>query len=1694
MLRALGLGLGGVVLLLVGMLLLLQTETGATTAVQAIAAYANPLPNTTLTVERASGSWVGSLRLTNVTLLHTPPDGTPPRDTLAHADTLAADYRLGPLLDGRLHLTEVTAAGPSLTMRQAPDSTWDWVRVLPASEAPADTGAAMPIQVNRVRVTEGQFRASFYAGGRDSIATVQGFTVRAADLRTAPTVEGRLDTLGMQAHLPGDDTPLRMGVSGLLSPTHLRLDTLRFISPRSRVVGGGQAKLPSDPDRTLDAVDLRLQATPFALRDLTSLVPGLALSPDETVELTLRVTGSDRRLRARADAAFSGGGTLQASAAATPAPVARDTAQLYYRLDATARDITTSLLGPLDPDSNRISGSVETTLRGDSPSSLSGPFTARLQDTRWGLLRVPDLMLTSTFEAGTADLDLEGTINDASLSVNGQAQPLDTTVSAALTAQIRDADVGAFLPASGLESRLAGTVEVTGRALTSASPVLDVGLALAPSRFGDQSISGGRLQLTVDPAEATFDGLLGLGSGSVRASGRAALDGSERFAVTQAQVGALDAAALLGDTTASEVNGSLELEGQGFTPETMRLDGRLSLQDSYYGPYQLSAFEGSAALQEGHLETDVETTLNDGTWQLTATARPFAPMPSAEVTEGRFRDVDIGPFLQDTTQSSTLSGSLQASATGLSPDTLSATLRIALDRSRINRQRLDGGTVEAQFAGARAEGAVALSLPEDGSLRLRAQAQPYASTPAFAVTEGAFERLDIFALAGLSGRTALSGTFQLEGRGTSAQDLVLDSRLDLSDSQINAAALPEGTLQVSAERGQAMLEGRWRVAGGRAQLRGTVDSLAQTPSYTVRTTAGGLDLAALAGNDSLAARLDTLRWTLDGRGDAPSTLTAGTRLLARGHVGPLRVDEAALNGRLDTGRLTLDTLMVDSNVLQALGGGRVALADTGTTSDLSLSAQINDLRPLQRLVGARTLQIRRGVVETRLYGPVGEQRFDGTLELTNLVYDNVRLAGADLTFNGQQGTDQPLSQANLRGTLGFLSTGGVAVERTRMDASYDGSGVTVSANTTLDQQHSAELEARIQPDSAATTVALRQLNLRMGPDRWTLQQPTALTIGTAYSVDSLRLASGAQRIAAHGVVDPAGTQDLTVDIENLNVGAVAPLAGLSGINGTLGMGLRLTGPATNPSLDSELDLAFESEDEPVGALEMSATYDSLRLAMDAQLSHTSGGTLTAGGTLPADLRLAAPTPVDITSQPVELDFQTEGFPLDWVDPFLDPATVQDVEGQLAANIDVRGTLENPALDGSASLQEGGAALPVLGTRYENATGQVRLADDRLTLDAFEVRSANGGRMEAEGVVNFPQLTVGEFDIALNANDFIAIDTRAYRQGIIDGSMTLQGTTAKPALAGTVRVQSADVFYSEAMAETASSFAAVPLTEQDQLILEDRFGIRISAADTSTYDAYEAMAMDLSVQIERDTWLRSQSTPEMNIQFTGDLDLTKDHDEDPQVFGTIEVLEGRSTVRQFGQEFQITDGSLTFNGDPEAPYLNLSAVYEQRSRTTRQSEVRITLSLEGRPEDLSPSLSSQPPMDTRNILSYLATGRPAGELFGGGGEGGGNFATQMALGQATNFVENLAASGLGLDVVQLQIRTSGASYLTLGRYFTPRFYASIEQPVTTSGLSSGSEAAYVPDLTLEYQLTNVLVLRALNNQQSSQLNLLFERSY
>ncbi|HMB94204.1 MAG TPA: translocation/assembly module TamB domain-containing protein, partial [Rhodothermales bacterium] len=317
----------------------------------------------------------------------------------------------------------------------------------------------------------------------------------------------------------------------------------------------------------------------------------------------------------------------------------------------------------------------------------------------------------------------------------------------------------------------------------------------------------------------------------------------------------------------------------------------------------------------------------------------------------------------------------------------------------------------------------------------------------------------------------------------------------------------------------------------------------------------------------------------------------------------------------------------------------------------------------------------------------------------------------------------------------------------------------------------------------------------------------------------------------------------------------------------------------------------------------------------------------------------------------------------------------------------------------------------------------------------------------------------------------------------------------PVLTGTVNLQSADFYLTDET--TAAQFEPVTLTEADVLMLERNFGIRVTEADTSTFVFYDALAMDLTVTMDRDVWLRSRGNPDMNIQFTGSLDLQKEPYQDQQLFGTIDVIEERSYINQFGRRFNIQKGLLTFNGPATDPRLDIEAAYVVRSRGSQEAEITITLDVTGRLDELDIELGSDPQTDYTNIVSYIATGRPADKAFQLGGVQ--DVGAGLALGQLANIVEGAAGEELGLDVIEIQQDGLQGATVTAGKYLSPRLYAAVSWPISFSNTNRDNATTLTTTsqqfITLEYELYNWLLARLIARQSRAiQFKLLYEYSY
>jgi translocation and assembly module TamB len=526
-----------------------------------------------------------------------------------------------------------------------------------------------------------------------------------------------------------------------------------------------------------------------------------------------------------------------------------------------------------------------------------------------------------------------------------------------------------------------------------------------------------------------------------------------------------------------------------------------------------------------------------------------------------------------------------------------------------------------------------------------------------------------------------------------------------------------------------------------------------------------------------------------------------------------------------------------------------------------------------------------------------------------------------------------------------------------------------------------------------------------------------------------------------------------------------------------------------------LNADMTSSGQGVGDLDLALDYEDLRLNINARLAHDDGSTMTALGYIPLDLRLqrleeAAPAG-SVADRSVDFSIAADSFSVGWIDPFLDPETITELEGRLTGNVDVSGTMESPIVDGNAVYTDGTVGLVVTDLNYRAIRADLLFEQNQVHISNLRLRSGDGS-VSGEGSINLAELTLGEFDIDFVADNFLAVDSREYH-AIVNGQMHLAGTTRRPVLEGGLEVINSDIYLTEQT--TAPELERVELTQEDLQTVEARFGVRITEADTTTFDFFEALAMNLDLEIGRNTWIRSTVNPVMDVQFSGSLDLMKDHYADLRVFGTIDVVEQRSRIVQFGKRFSITSGTLTFNGPPEDPYVDIAAEYDVRTLRGSTDAVSITLSVTGQmSEQLDLILGSDPEMPYADIVSYIATGQPASASLQLGGIGG--TGADLAVGQLTALIEGIAGSRLGLDVVTIE-QTGGTPTVTAGKYVTSRLFVSVSQPIGDASNTVRGTNLYdenTPVITVEYEVQNWLLLRLLQKSSIIRMNLLVEHSY
>jgi hypothetical protein len=293
---------------------------------------------------------------------------------------------------------------------------------------------------------------------------------------------------------------------------------------------------------------------------------------------------------------------------------------------------------------------------------------------------------------------------------------------------------------------------------------------------------------------------------------------------------------------------------------------------------------------------------------------------------------------------------------------------------------------------------------------------------------------------------------------------------------------------------------------------------------------------------------------------------------------------------------------------------------------------------------------------------------------------------------------------------------------------------------------------------------------------------------------------------------------------------------------------------------------------------------------------------------------------------------------------------RDVRGsgraELTAAID--GPLANPQFSGSATIAGGrirhfsipNALDAINGTIYFDPGG-IRLDDVAATM--------GGGRVQFGGRIGFDGFVPGELDVTARGEDMHLRVPEGVRS-VVDADLALRGNVKSPTLGGTVTVKSA--LWNRRIDTPGSIFD---------------LGSRRSAAASTGGPAGEAattVPLKFDLQLLMPSTLRVENNLARMVA-SADLTLRGTYDR-PVIAGHADIERGEVTFE--GRRYRITRGTMDFTNPARIePFFDVEA--ETNVRVPGQT-YRVTVAFAGTSDQLRPTLSSDPPLPTADVLALL----------------------------------------------------------------------------------------------------------------------------
>ncbi|WP_445633591.1 DUF3971 domain-containing protein [Nostoc sp. DSM 114161] len=431
-----------------------------------------------------------------------------------------------------------------------------------------------------------------------------------------------------------------------------------------------------------------------------------------------------------------------------------------------------------------------------------------------------------------------------------------------------------------------------------------------------------------------------------------------------------------------------------------------------------------------------------------------------------------------------------------------------------------------------------------------------------------------------------------------------------------------------------------------------------------------------------------------------------------------------------------------------------------------------------------------------------------------------------------------------------------------------------------------------------------------------------------------------------------------------------------GITGNVNATAALAGSIGNPQARGELQITEGTLNQnPIQLATASFSYANGRLNFGSTVAVNGPQPVDITGSIPYKLPFATVAP---DSDQISLDMKLENEGLGLLNALTNQVMFEKGEGQV--DLKVRGTLQQPEVDGIATVNNATFSAQALPGKLRRVTGKVLFNFDRILVENLQGRFSRG-KVEVAGeipIFNNEKATINN-PLTINLEQ-LALNLKGLYQGGASGNLQITGSALNPLIGGRVDLFDGQVLLAES-------------TDTDTSATDSGLGLSSTKANKQNQKEIPALPSGIArfnnLDLELGKNVQITRPPILSFRASGNL-IVNGSINQPVPDGTIQLEKGG--VNLFTTQFNLVRGykhTATFSpSQPRDPDLDIRLFAKvldvtqsndfSRINTTGLSgleSVRVEATINGLASKLNENLelTSSPSRSQTEIVALLGGG-------------------------------------------------------------------------------------------------------------------------